>query len=266
MKNLSFVLALVLSITLMQSCQKEPIVEEKAPELPLQESFIMSFQGFEDTDTTKSFGNWFYAATNVVVWNTMLTINLAVPVASFYESFNHDPIYEGDQTWLWAYSFYADGSIHTAKLYGQVLNENEVGWSMYITKDNHFEDVLWYEGVTAIDRTYATWTLRINGYNPTDFIGIEYTADNGNGAKAIRYTNIIPGNPGNGGFIEYREALDATTVEFNRGYDVYKIEVDNLLEIQWNNVNHEGRVKDPVKFQDDEWHCWNSHLLDMVCE
>jgi hypothetical protein len=265
MKNLSLVLALVLSFAFMQSCEKEPLVDPGAPDLPLKESFIMPFDGFEDADTTKSFGNWFYAASNVVVWNTILTINLAVPVASFYEAFNHDAQFQGDATWLWTYTFYAEGAQHTAELYGHLLNNNEVSWEMYITRQNAFDNVLWYSGVTTIDRSYATWTLRANGYNPADFISIEYYADNGNGAASIRYTNIIPDNPGNGGFIEYQEALDPSE-QFNRSYDVFKIETGNLLDIDWNNITREGRVKDPQKFQDEEWHCWGYNLMDTECE
>ncbi|MCB0653287.1 MAG: hypothetical protein KDC85_18580 [Saprospiraceae bacterium] len=264
MKNLSYVLAFVFSVALMQSCQKEPLIDTGAPELPSKESFIMPFTGFEDTDTTKSFSNWFYAASNVVVWNAVLTVNLAVPVASFYESFNHDAQFQGNSTWMWSYSFNAQGSQYTAKLYGQILNDNEVGWEMYISRTGAFTDVQWYNGVTAIDRSYATWTLRQNGFNPTDFIGIEYHADNGNGARSIRYTNIIPNNQGNGGYIEYQETLD-NTATFNRSYDVFKIELNNLLEIDWNNINNEGRVKDPQKYNDEDWHCWDSGLQDTQC-
>ena len=267
MKNLSFILALVLSFAFMQSCEKEPIVyEPTAPDLPLEESFIMAFNGFEDTDTVKSFNNWFYAATNVVVWNTVLTLNLAVPVASFYESFKHNAVWQGNQTWLWAYGFNVNGEHYTAELYGKILNEEEVGWEMRISKAGlaGFDDVEWYTGVTAIDRSYATWTLNHNPYNPENFIGIDYHADNDNGAASIRYTNIIPGNPGNGGYIEYQEAHDATQT-FNRSYDVYKIEFDNLLDIDWNSNTAEGRVKDPQKFQNEDWHCWDYQLQDTQC-
>lgn len=267
MKNLSFILALALTVTFFQSCEKEPLVNEPdAPELPLQQSFVMPFDGFEDSDTIKSFNNWFYAASNVVTWNTILTLNLAVPVASFYESFNHQPSWQGEQTWLWAYSFNANGDHYTAELYGKILNDQEVGWEMYISKAGlaGFNDVQWYTGVTAVDRSYASWTLNHNPYNPTNLISIDYQADNGNGAESIRYTNIIPNNPGNGGFIEYQKAHDANQL-FNRSYDIYKIEFDNLLDIDWNVITNEGRVKDPQKFQDDDWHCWDSHLQDTQC-
>jgi hypothetical protein len=265
MKNLSLVLVLVLSFAFMQSCEKEPIVADPiAPDLPIEQSFLMPFDGFQEDDSPKTFGNWIYAASNVFIWNTILTVNLAVPVASFQEAFNHNAQFQGNATWLWAYGFDAEGGHFTAELYGTILNSNEVAWEMHISKSGAFTDVVWYTGITTIDQTYASWSLNHHPYNPSAFLGIEYHADNDNGASSIRYTNIMPNNQGNGGYIEYQESLDPS-MQFNRSYDVYKVEINNLLDIDWNNMTNEGRVKDPQKFQDGEWHCWNYELLDTQC-
>ena len=84
MKKLSYLFVLILIVSLFQACQKdngitdntEPLV---APELPSEESFIMPFKNFEDADTVRGpFTNWFHAASNVVVWNTALALNLAI--------------------------------------------------------------------------------------------------------------------------------------------------------------------------------------------
>lgn len=55
------------------------------------------------------------------------------------------------------------------------------------------------------------------------------------------------------------------TAEFNRFYDIFNIENDNLLEINWNETDKNGRVKDPIKYGDDEWHCWDQDLQDSEC-
>lgn len=268
MKKLSFLFLLVLTIALFQSCEKEPIEDPvapvAAPELPPAESFIMPFDGYEDADTMRGpFHNWFHAAANIVVWNTALTVTLAVPVTSFYASFGNDPEYQGDLTWLWAYSFDALGNTYQAELYGKILPTQEVEWEMYISQVGGFTDVLWYSGITANDRSYAHWTLNRNGNNPTPFIEADYQRDNGGGIESIRYTNITPNAPENGGYIEYRENDGATP--YDRAYDVYKAEIDNLLNIEWNSINKDGRVKDPERFQDEEWHCWGSNLMDIDC-
>ena len=44
---------------------------------------------------------------------------------------------------------------------------------------------------------------------------------------------------------------------------------DGETNIQWNTTTIEGRVKAPNHFQDDAWHCWDSHannLVDKVCD
>ena len=283
MKNLSNVFILLLVLSIFQSCAKEEADNGVAPTLPTAESFIMPFDGFEDADTTgyaplpdngdgadqrtPTFNNWFYSATNVVVWNAILTVNLAVPVAAFYGAFNHDATFEGNATWLWAYEVTGnDGATYKAKLYGEVLGVGEVQWDMYISKVGGFTDVHWYSGVTSNNggNATATWNLNHQPNNPQSFLTIEYQKDNGNGAESIRYTNNIPNNAGNGGYIEFRKSIDGT-VDYNRNYDVFKIEDNNLLEIQWNDPAKNGRVKNEVRFGDTDWHCWDTNLQDIDC-
>ena len=283
MKKLSFVFALVLSVFFTQSCQKDEITEsadpyagKAAPQLPAPETFMMPFQPFTEMDDPgatdsllqvegRTINNWGYSAANVLVWNTVLTLHLAIPTLAFFESFNHQPEYQGGGVWLWAYEVAdANGVSYHAELYGELLASSEVKWDMYISQSGGFSQVHWYSGITANDRSYAHWELNFDPNNPRPFIDIDYRRDNGNGAAAIRYTNVIPGAPENGGYIEYREGAAAAD-GFDRAYEVYKADADNLLEINWDSVNHNGRVKDAEKFQDQEWHCWGTDLQDMDC-
>jgi hypothetical protein len=274
MKKLNLALVLSLSIFLMQSCQKDdlttPQIEQQtqeAPELPTVESFVMPFTAFDQFDAeddSRTTGNWLYSASNVVAWNAILTLHLAIPIAAFYESFNHEVEYQGSGIWLWAYDVTENGSTYHAKLFAELLVNSEIKWDMYISEEGGFPEMHWYSGITAIDDSYATWTLNYNPYNPISILRVDYLQNDGNGVESIRYTNIIPGVPENGGFIEYRKSNNSN-IEFNRAYDVYKIENDNLLQINWNNPSNEGRVKDPVHFQDDQWHCWDTNLQDIDC-
>ena len=280
MKNLKIAALLFVSLLMLQSCVKDDKDEnlDTAPALAAEETFIMPFTGFEDADTsgimappndnsanarTPSFDNWFHSATNVVFWNLVLTVNLAVPTAAFHESFNHDPTFQGNGVWLWQYSFELPDGNYQAKLYGEIVANDEVEWEMYISKVGGFQDVLWYTGSTNDDE--AHWTLNHQANNPEAFIQIDYLKDNGNAQAAIRYTNIIPNDPGNGGYIEYREDNSNSSADYNRAYDIYHIQADNLIEIQWNKPNENGRVKDEEHFGDTEWHCWDVNLMDTEC-
>lgn len=284
MRKLSFVLALALSVFAIQSCQKDdtaepvdPYAGQEAPQLPAAETFVMPIKPFTELDdgreapgwtqevTSRSINNWGYSAGTVLVWNTVLTVHLAIPTLAFFESFNHQAEYQGGGVWLWAYEFTGEnGATYQAELYGELLPSAEVKWDMYISQTGGFPRVHWYSGTTANDRSYARWALNFDPNNPRPFINIDFQRDNGNGAAAIRYTNSIPGVPENGGYIEYREGAGAAD-GFDRAYEVYKAEIDNLLEINWDSVNKNGRVKDAEKFQDQEWHCWGTDLQDTDC-
>ena len=65
---------------------------------------------------------------------------------------------------------------------------------------------------------------------------------------------------GNGDYIEWR-TMNGT--DYDRAYDVFLD--NNLLEIQANEVEENGRVKDPNHFNDSEWHCWDSSKFSIDC-
>lgn len=276
MKKLAFLTVLLLAVLFTPSCQKDEAIDpyegQAAPALPTEESFLISLVPFTELDGAthteiddRTITNWSHSAGNVLVWNALLSLHLTIPVLSFYESFNHQPVYQGQGVWLWAYEFTDDqGAVYQAKLFGELLVNNEVKWDMYISKSGGFSNVHWYTGITAMDNGYASWTLNFDPNDPKPFITIDYQRDNGNGVEVIRYTNVIPGSPDNGGYIEYRKG-NVVPGEFDRGYDVFKASENNLLEINWNSTQHNGRVKDPGFYGDDNWHCWDTQLQDVNC-
>ena len=266
-------------IGLFQSCTKDPIVGEDpgtAPTLPPMETFVMPFNGFEDVDTTgkaagasnsrtvDNYGNWFYAAGNVVVWNAVVALNMAIPIASYAEAFNHKAEFQGNGIWLWAYDFVGEGSTYQAELTAQFVSATEVQWDMYITQVGGFSKVHWYSGVTATDRTKGEWTLNYLPNNPTPYLKIDYARNFAEGTASIRYTNIIPGNKDNGNYIEYGENHNLTS-GMNRTYEVFDASDDRKLMIEWSKEQKYGRVKDAGYFGDSDWHCWDEEFKNMDC-
>jgi hypothetical protein len=271
MKKLSILFFLTVAVFFMQSCQKEELIDDPyanqpAPELPSEKAFIMPMTGLDDDQAApKSYGNWGHSVANIVVWNTVLTIHMAIPTLSFYAAIGQEPEYQGQGVWLWSYEFTddEDGATYRAELYGELLVSNEVKWDMYIAQVDGFARIHWYTGITANDDSYARWTLNYLPENPTPFLQIDFQRGE-NGVEAIRYTNIIPADAENGSYIEYREGTGVAD-EFDRAYDVFKAEINNLLEINWDETNHNGRVKDPEKYGDTDWHCWGVDLKDTEC-
>lgn len=266
-RNLFLVLGLV-SITMVfltTGCKEK---DEPAPNLPPQSSFIMDFSDFSNPDDTlanrgiANYNNWGYSYGTVVVWNTLLTVGLAVPVASFIESFNHEAVYHPDENnWTWSYNVTVGFVVYEAELTGY-LETDSVVWEMRITKGNEYSDFLWYHGKSAISQAEpgGWWILRENPAASNDLLRIDWQ-ESGDGTAEISYTNVRPGDPENGGYIYY----GTTLVYFDRFYDIYNKGQDNLTEIEWSSVNIDGRVKDPNHFGDDLWHCWDTNLMDVEC-
>jgi hypothetical protein len=274
-KNIRILLAIGLVLLLVISCSKSSSgPKEEPPAIPPASSFIMDFSDFTGPDTSGNmpengvpnefiltYQNWGWAYTNVVVWNTVLTVTLAVPVAAFLESFKHEPSQQSNGKWLWSYSFTALNSSYTAKLYGSVSNDG-TEWEMYIAKEGVYEDFLWYEGGADLPRTHGTWTVYANPDNATPFLSIEWNRDVNAGTADITYTNITPSVQNNGDYISYGLVGDATYDAF---YQIYQKGENHLVKIEWNRQIMYGRIKDLMHFEDEEWHCWDEHLEDIDC-
>jgi len=256
------VLSIVLFVAIcFVSCKNE---KEFVPELPPRASFITDFSDFDNnksiSETTKL--NWGHAAGNVFVWNAIITVGLAVPIASYAEAVaNHEPIYQGDDTWLWEYSFPNAKNIYSAKLFGTV-SDNSIYWEMFISKDGEYDDFMWYTGTSLLDGSKVNWTLYNKPGDESELLSIEYnkvSEDIGN----ITYTNIVPNGAENGGYIKYGNDSDN---DFDSYYQIYNKGLDNLISIEWAHLQKDGRVKDEIKFQDTEWHCWNENQEDIECD
>ncbi len=248
----------------------------EAPEIPPISTFVLDTAAFPDTSSvgarhpitpieaavarearTMSYQNWGWAALNVAVWNTIITVTLAVPVAAFVESFNHDPEQQPDGSWVWVYEFSIVQVNYSAELHGE-LDATGVQWDMYISKEGGYSDFLWYSGHSDYLVTEGWWTLNKDPEQPVPFMGIQWHRAQDGSTGDIKYTNIEPGGAGNGGYIHY----GITTSLYDAFYDIYRVEDDAHTDIEWSRSTWEGRVMDPAHFGDAEWHYWDSNLED----
>jgi hypothetical protein len=259
---------LAFSMLALSACQQNDSNEQSdPPDIP--PSFSMSInQEFPlQSNTAQSVGNitalstnhFGYAALNVAVWNAVLAVNLVVPVAAFLESFHHFPSLRSDNTWVWTYTVPIGGKIYTAELHALVSGDN-VYWDMYVTKPGEYLDFNWFSGVSALDGSNGSWTLRKEPSNATEYLEIDWTHDKQTNTGTALYTNVLDGDPENGSYIYYGATMDELYDAF---YDVYSISKDQLLEIEWNRSSSAGRVRNPDFFSDAEWHYWNENLQDI---
>jgi hypothetical protein len=267
----------------------EATVSSKPPQIPPESSFVMDFGDFtgltntsiDDSQYTKSVSyikpaggvviptyaigdrsNWNYAAFNVGFWNIIGALGLAVPVASFVGSFKYTPTQQPDYSWVWTYSVTVLNSIYDAELHGKYIN-NGVRWEMYISKQGEYSKFLWYYGESDLPATKGFWVLKNKPSEPNDLLRIDWQRNLPQKTSEIKYTNVVPGGPENGGYISF----DITTSKtFDRSYTIFNKGKNQTTYIEWNSTSKAGRVKDSVYFKDDSWHCWDIQLNNAVCE
>lgn len=260
---------LVILLVLLSSCNKtgsEPDIEEPAPEIPPLETMLIDFADFDNSlaknGATTTRENWGWAALNLGIWNTIITLNLAVPVAAFLHSFSHDAVPNPDGNgWLWSYDYTALGRNYTANLTAQPIG-NGIRWEMRISQQNGYQDFLWFYGESNILLREGFWRLSNNPNDPVEYLQIDWTRDPENSAANVRYTVITPGGAENGTYIEYGINQDTP---YNAYYDIFSVTQNNLREIEWHRTTKEGHIRDERHFGDTDWHCWSSTLDDITC-
>lgn len=261
---------LALALMMIGCSENKPTESESPPELPPQSSFIMDFNDFQDNNAVALYPDgpsralshlhWGRSALLVGVWDLVLTVTLAVPVASFVAAFQNAPVRQADGSWNWTYSF-ASGGTFTAALNGKIV-DNQVLWTMSISRSGDFTDFVWYTGASELGSNEGTWTLNLNPNDPTPFLYIEWQRNPADSTANLKYTNIIPGNAENGSYIYYGTTTDTT---YDRFYHIYARGNDNLTEIEWNFDTKAGRIQDEHFYGDTDWRCWNGNLEDSDC-
>jgi len=258
---LAVALMLILATTQF-SCKKDE--EKTAPTLPPESTFVMDMSDY--TSGSKSVAathlHYLWAAANVGIWNTILTVNLAVPVASFKEAFNHQAVYDPtSESWVWSYNVTVGTDTYLAELHGSFIT-NGVSWKMYVTRSGSYTDFMWYSGESNLAATEGSWMLKNDPVNNQDFIEITWHKSN-DGVADIKYKNVLVSSNNKGTYILYGISNEA---EFNAFYNIYYSTNSNLTEIKWHRTNQNGRIKDPAHYSDTNWHCWDGSHSDVVCE
>lgn len=275
MKRLILLFAVLGMLFTLQSCTQEGSDDNPdnlvAPTVPSATLFTIPTQSFgisddkEESSTRNDKSNWIHAGVNVLVWNTVVFANTAIPIAAFGKSFDSDEEYLGNLTWEWKYVYQsppADGSKeYDVSLTGKYISNNEeVAWTMTVAEAGSSERFVWYEGVVSTDHTAATFTVNKDPQNPKPYMQISSTRKLDTNDASIKFSNILANDPGNGDYIEWRTNNGS---EYDRAYDVFTN--NSLLEIESNEASKIGRVKHQSHFNDNAWHCWDANQFNIDC-
>jgi len=279
MNKTAFISGIILLLAFsFNSCKDE---EPTAPILPPMTSMSSDFS--VPSNSTKSADvvnlssvNYGVSAFTVGYWNLVLGVTLAIPVASFYKSFENKPIYLGDKSWEWKYSVIVLAGNYNARLVG-TIRQTDIKWEMYITKSGvgAFSEFKWFEGTSDLDGNAGQWLLyesptvnekviQIDWTRTNDIIGdIRYTyvreSDNDDPNQLSADSNIQYGLQEGDYNAFYHVNYNTRNNESNPFYDVL---------IEFSSTLYYGRIKAGHYFldtADPKWHCWNGEGDDIPC-
>jgi hypothetical protein len=275
-KILSGILTAAILVSLFYSCESKN--EGTPPEIPPYESMVLDFSKFTTNqksamaDTTKN--NYYSSVATVIYWNTIITVTMIVPVASFYESFNHEPIFLGNATWQWTYDVNILGATYSARMTGQI-RADDIKWEMFISKtgiEAHSE-FKWFEGTSNLDGEGGQWLL-YHSYDVQEAVLKIDWEKSENEIGSIKYTYIRNSDNGDAQQLSMNSYLQYGLKEeiFNAFYNIHSTTRDKENEgflnvkIEWSTTEYFGKIMAEHYFNDSEWHCWDSEGYDAICE
>lgn len=266
-KALTLLLLTVFMAVLLTGCKKKG----DPPLLPPAESFYIDFRNFESgkgVDFSSSGkgvenSNWAFSALVAGYFRIITAATLVVPIATFKVAVDQDnPVFVEEKTWEWSFNATVATVTYKARLVGQI-RASDVLWKMYITKEGTggFTDFLWFEGTSKIDGTGGTWTLNESPTVQQGLLQIDWTKTS-SGIGTVKYTYLKTGSFKNS-YIEYGKTTGTYDSYYNISY--YDGTAFSAMNVEWSSTNYSGRVKCPLWFGDNNWHCWNSNLVNITC-
>ncbi|MBA4322341.1 MAG: hypothetical protein C0408_05925 [Odoribacter sp.] len=267
-KILSFSVIIALFAGLFWGCEKKGNPPLVPPAKTMTIDFSEFTSGRKSTTSVENY-NWSLASTIAGVWNTILAVNIAVPVASFGLAVNSTPVYLENKKWEWKYNAIVIGATYKARLTGQIRS-TDIKWEMYVAREGigAFAEFLWFEGTSKLDGKSGQWILNHSQQFQEPMLQINWTL-NGTNVGTIKYTYIRElkdnrsADPFKGSFIEYGLTTNTLNAFYNVSLNLSGIPNDfKTVNIEWSTTLHKGRIKAFHYYGDSSWHCWDGNGND----
>lgn len=269
--KMKLVYALIAAMVLFSACSDDDgDGNPTAPQLPPQESMSANMGDFPSNgESSQANANgdkshFTFAAGNVIFWQTLLNVQLAIPVASFQEAFNHSFEYlEAQGRWKSEYSVEVGNKNITATLYAE-RTDDEIEWEMYLTLPGQFENYLWFSGESELDNSGGTWVLYRSPSEPRPLLEIEWEREDGEAINST-YTLIDTQADKNGSYIQYGLTSETGFTHYYQVSITSQSEDDYDALIYYNQEIRVGSVQSTSHFGDDAFRCWDSNFNNTDC-
>lgn len=259
---------LLVAFFIFSSCSSDDDPEldpGPAPELPPVATMEMNFSDFEDAGNLggRKMTQFHHggAALTIGVWNLVLAVNLATPVAAFNVAIAQEPQFDRDrQLWVWSFDFANSGKTYTAELTGGLIT-NGVEWNMTISEEGGAQNVPWYTGQMTPDASSGYWVLQHDGTEQKNYLRIDWEKENDDIAS-IQYEVIDEASDSFGDYIKYGRT---DTGDFNTFYIINRASEERLVEIEWNREVGDGRIRTTEGDIVGDYLCWDNNFQDIDC-
>ncbi|UXP31320.1 hypothetical protein N6H18_13275 [Reichenbachiella agarivorans] len=241
--------------------------ENTEPTVPPSSTMAPDLSSFNDDsaagERTALIGNWGYAALNVGIYTGILYKHLVVPVTAYQVTVGTKGYYnEETDLWIWEKNFDipTKGS-YSVKLTASVEGD-DVDWKGYISQSGEIDGFVWFTGESKVGGESGSWSLYESPEEPTVWLTSEWTAEDDSDMATATFTVEKEGD-NMGSSIKYESDESA---ELDRIVTIYDASLDNEVVVMWNQTQAYGRVMSEAHFEDTEYHCWNTDLIDTDCE
>ena len=250
-----------------------------APEFPPVEMYMLPISDFTQpgVDTTNSgkrvgginsFKNWGTSALSLTALNAGILAQSAIPLAIFYQaSVGEEAVELEDGSYEWTYQYVFQGKTYDIVLNGRYVALGQfplqVEWRMFVSEQGGFQDFEWLSATVAILQE-SVFTIYKNPASPDPAINIAFGINDDTDGFNLRYMWAPLDNVSSlGAVLDFKTSPGAG--RYDREFIFSPDDVSNPLEIQWNSITNEGRIRDEGSFGDYEWKCWNEKLRDEDC-
>ncbi len=251
MKFYYLYIIVLLSIFFNACISKEKI----PPPLPSVESISFNFSYFEED--SKEDTHFSFVSEKVLEWKTLLKDSLKIHHAILNNATQNELIFQKDKTWLNDFSFsIGNKGIYSAKFFS-IIEADTVRYKTFISYD-YFSEIIYLDGHAYDNTKIGEWEL--NKTQRIDTTKIKFLTANWNFLKndQIKFTNNQAGEDNLNSILQ----MDSVDNDYNTYIDIYNKGDENHSIIQWNSSTKIGRVKDQLRFSNEDWHYWDDSYED----
>ena len=274
MKKLVLFIAVALSVSVFDSCQKE--YSETAPVLPPVESIMPDLTSFGAVTKASANKNEYYAYVADYVmsnWQTLFQQIINVPIEGFEQFVHIYPVNKGNGIWEWHCDVKDGFTTYSIFLLGKE-ERNHVNWELSVSSEGliTLKNFVWLTGESSKDGREGEWKVLVGPCDlltPTEVaVKSKWECDASRSVTKVELTyelgHLCCGiNP----FFQNSKITylkSASSSDYNRSVNAYYNHLGLgwwSADVEWNTENGAGRVMCNSKWNDGQWHEWPAYVM-----